>query len=394
MPTLLNYDRTVTGRCRVTGPTGQVTSYTPTALRNRELKIGTGPRRKPKAPDETSYDREVVIWRVPNGSGSTTPNSGGKGFEMSGTFPFTATTFSQSFLWPTLTLDSNLVDDAGVKAMAKLNHRDLDLGTAWKERSKTADLIRGVATTAAEALRDIKRRDGRGLLNTLGLDHDGARGRGVVDAYLAYQYGMKPLLNDVKGATQALARLPPDRWRVEVTGASARDYFGSGIANATSYPVFFSRESRQSCRAKISAVQNPINREQDLQWALGLDNPLGTAWEITPFSFVADWMIPIGDWLEALNAFKYYSGYRCTYSQFLKEEVKWRGASVNQFGSQWSTSGNGYGSSLKIRRTVTSIPYLGLPIRDPRSVRNMANALSLLASRSANSAELPRFLRY
>jgi hypothetical protein len=35
---------------------------------------------------------------------------------------------------------------------------------------------------------------------------------------------------------------------------------------------------------------------------LGLLNPLSFAWEITPWSFVVDWLIPIGPVLSALTA--------------------------------------------------------------------------------------------
>lgn len=34
----------------------------------------------------------------------------------------------------------------------------------------------------------------------------------------------------------------------------------------------------------------------------GLNNPLAIAWEVTPFSFVADWVINIGDRLDRVGA--------------------------------------------------------------------------------------------
>jgi hypothetical protein len=32
---------------------------------------------------------------------------------------------------------------------------------------------------------------------------------------------------------------------------------------------------------------------------VGLEDPLSTAWELVPYSFVADWFLPIGDYLSA-----------------------------------------------------------------------------------------------
>ena len=34
----------------------------------------------------------------------------------------------------------------------------------------------------------------------------------------------------------------------------------------------------------------------------GFSNPLSVAWEIVPWSFVIDWMIPVGDYLNGLDA--------------------------------------------------------------------------------------------
>jgi hypothetical protein len=35
---------------------------------------------------------------------------------------------------------------------------------------------------------------------------------------------------------------------------------------------------------------------------LGLTNPLAIAWELVPFSFVLDWLVPVGTWLQSLDA--------------------------------------------------------------------------------------------
>jgi hypothetical protein len=36
---------------------------------------------------------------------------------------------------------------------------------------------------------------------------------------------------------------------------------------------------------------------------LGLNNPVGIAWELIPFSFVVDWFVPVGKWLTANDPF-------------------------------------------------------------------------------------------
>lgn len=36
---------------------------------------------------------------------------------------------------------------------------------------------------------------------------------------------------------------------------------------------------------------------------LGVTNPLLLAWELVPYSFIADWFIPVGDYLQSLDRF-------------------------------------------------------------------------------------------
>jgi hypothetical protein len=391
-----NRDRKIT----VTMKIGSSSTNYANALSGSErgYKSGTLRRRKPANPDQTAYERRVENVVFPVGTGVYTQSDGVQRI-VSPVISGNSTMTTQSFI-SNLAMDftGNILDLANLKALKKFNQKDLDSGTAWKERGKTVDLVRGVAQTAAEALRDIARRDGRGLLNTLGLDHQGARGRGVVDASLAYWYGLRPMLHDVHGATTALARLPSDLWQLSAKGTMA-DEREKEITVFSTYPttipVLAQTVNRESSRVVIKGIQVPLTREQDRLWSLGLDDPASTAWELTPYSFVADWMIPIGDWLQALNSVKYYSGWETCATQYISETCKWSNGSSTMFGAKQSSSCRGHAQRLRVKRTIMgTVPLIGLPVKDPRSVTHMAQALSLLASRSANSADLPRFIRY
>lgn len=364
--------------------------------RNALLRVGTGSRRMPNPIDETSYTREQLNILAPSGNGSWKTTT--QYYNWIGHLPkFNTTNLNGALQNPSGDYDNNIGDVARLQALSQFNQRDLDLGTAWKERGKTANLIRGVATTGVEALNDIRKKDGRGLLNTLGLDHSYARARGVVDASLAYHYGMKPLLQDVAGAVQALSRLPPQQWRILAKGAYANESKQSRqVGLGSFFPYQSESRLRLSNRTKISAVQRPLTREQDRLWSLGLDNPLGTAWELTPYSFVVDWLMPIGDWLSALNSIKYYDGWQTVSTDFVEETMvatSSKGVVAGSIFCDTTISGGLYKMKKIRRRVLSSIPLVGLPIKDPVSVDHMAKALSLLASRSANGG-LPPIIRY
>lgn len=397
MAILDNYSRFSQG-IRINAITGKRASVT--SGQDSLYREGTGRRKKPSYDDQTSYTRKSQKWSSFQGWYEDRYRSTDSLYQRYEGFTGIAipgSVASAGLRSPTQSFDSNIRDLANLKALKKFNQKDMDLGTAWKERGKTMNLVAGVAHTGVEALNAIRRRDGRGLLDVLGLDHHGARGRGVVDANLAYHYGMKPLLQDVAGAVQALTRLDPDQWAIWNRGSES----SSGTIHvdhvSSTHPVTMTTEWQESCRVQITATPRPLSREDDLRWALGLDDPLSTGWEITPYSFVADWLIPVGDWLAALNSIKYYTGWTTISSQRLREEMKVTGGPRYNIDSTFyrTASGQAHGVMFHLKRTVLSgIPLAGLPIRNPVSYDHMAKALSLLASKTAYSGDLPPMIRY
>ena len=65
--------------------------------------------------------------------------------------------------------------------------------------------------------------------------------------------------------------------------------------------------------------------------SLGLINPLLVAWELTTLSFVFDWFIPVGTFLEALTSsvgIDYSHGYLTSFS---RADFRLRGASMSNY---------------------------------------------------------------
>ena len=396
MPVLDDYSRTGFGGGKYVNESGKGTYSEPNQVQSL-YRSGTGRRPKPKTPDETAYERKTYQLVSPRGTGSWTANS--QFYKWEGDLPkFNTSNLPGALQAPSGQYDSNLFDIANLKALRSFNHKDLDLGTAWHERGKTADLVRGIAQTGVEALNAIRKRNGRELLNVLGLDHAEARGRGYVDLYLAYQYGIKPGLLDVQGAVQALSRMKPDQWQIAAKGTHADESVKTGQNGLGSfYPYQYESRLRKSARVVIKATQRPLSREDDLRWALGLDDPASTLWEITPFSFMVDWLLPIGDWLQALNSAKYYTGWQTVGTDFIEETMSASGSSGTVSGfikCQTSVSKGVYKLKNVRRRVLNGLPLFGLPIKDPKSVDHMAKTLSLLATTMANHGEMTPTIRY
>lgn len=125
---------------------------------------------------------------------------------------------------------------------------------------------------------------------------------------LEFRYGVQPLLEDAQAAARALAfsfgygPKPRLKYRVsksrymEKTFTASPWTLNSGLGSASSRNALWHGK-------RITAIfDNPV----DLQGGdyLG-QTPMGFVeglWEATPWSFVADWFVPIGQYLEALGA--------------------------------------------------------------------------------------------
>lgn len=118
-------------------------------------------------------------------------------------------------------------------------------------------------------------------------------------AVLAVQYGWRPLLADVHDSMGGLAavlnkpRTTKVRTRVQVGGSRLVQQ------DAIYRQVYY---TKKNITLFLQEENNPANGSHINQ--LNLDDPLAAAWELTPWSFVADWFIPIGSFLASRSARK------------------------------------------------------------------------------------------
>lgn len=190
------------------------------------------------------------------------------------------------------------------KLREKIVGSDFDMSVFLGESREALMLIRNSAVRIAGALRSFRRGDLISAATQLGV-RPPARGsrahqlqlekdawRNASERWLELQYGWLPLLKDAKGGAEALAqqlnsplvqtyrvrRTKPIDVDVNVGIRSANDWFWHGF-------------TRVQIIAKL--------KEADVVSLNGLTDPSSVAWELLPWSFVADWFIPIGNYLAA-----------------------------------------------------------------------------------------------
>lgn len=114
----------------------------------------------------------------------------------------------------------------------------------------------------------------------------------IADMWLALKYAWQPLLQDIFELGKALDNNFKDVREVTfVARATATSTSSNGIGN---YPTFWERSAKREYRV---IVKENISVAR----SLGLQNPASVIWEVVPYSFVVDWFIPIGSYLDDLG---------------------------------------------------------------------------------------------
>lgn len=323
---------------------------------------------------ETSHFNDGKVKNTKYHSGALDPSK-----TQGSYFPGTYNGFNRVYQLPSF--PSHLLDTALIRARMAMKRTDVNVGVAFAERALTARLVGDTAASIARSIRFLRRGQFIRAANAVGLSKDAVHAKSVSANILAVQYGWSPLLQDIDGACSALAKLESRDWRItgkgaakEIIRSSYRDESGEFFAGDASglFGVF----------VRIDAI--PEQGILQSYSALGLTNPALIAWELVPFSFVVDWMLPVGSWLESLDAMLGYNEPFCSISMLKKCEWKLKGLSGRTSSRSSRTDvQSSWSASRKIvtlsRDASKSVPLPSRPrLKDPRSMAHMLNGLSLL----------------
>jgi len=213
------------------------------------------------------------------------------------------------------------------------------------------------------------------------------RERAAMKGWLELQYGWMPLMKDIQSAMKEASRKEP-RYFVEAVVSDR--YKGTSLGPTfTASPVDgclqkIKQSTEWYASGKLKFEWRPSNPALRTLSEFGLLNPAVVAWELIPFSFVVDWFLPIGDFLNTLDATFGVEFVGGLYIETIKvtnthEAVVTPGdPSRDQVFSKGIISDR---YSKKERTVLTSFPSPRLPsFKNPVSTMHCANALALLAT--------------
>jgi hypothetical protein len=125
----------------------------------------------------------------------------------------------------------------------------------------------------------------------------------TLNQWLQYRYGFRQLYYDVDSAAKAINRKNKKsrtRFTRSKTFTSSgddtytRSHFGQWDANINCYRVI-------TYQLSAGVLVDPFQDSVGFNRAFGLDQIFSAGWELTKFSFVADWFLNIGDKIAAFS---------------------------------------------------------------------------------------------
>lgn len=311
-------------------------------------------------------------------------------------------------LWDTKSV-SHLSDAAITSCLKQLKRERVNLGVAFGERKQVVRMFQGTTRTINKQVENyVNKRpaDWRKAKRTLPfsvgrlvpggslLSRVQEMRKRLPNSYLELTYGWTPLLNDLYGTCQALAEqdVRGNRYHASVRSFSAE-------TDREVQEISYSHFSPKCGYDLISTVHRRVNVRLDYELdnillqqfsSLGLTNPVAILWELVPYSFVLDWLLPLGGWLSVMDAslgWKFKGG-----SQSVKRTKYGSGGPfriIQHSGIFDPTHKVTFARSIadakleqeQFERTVfTSSPLPTVPrFRNPFSPRRTANALALLS---------------
>jgi hypothetical protein len=297
------------------------------------------------------------------------------------------------------TIISNLINRANAEIMVKARRQKISLGESLVDIDKTIMMVANTSIRLYYASHHLERGDFKKAFQALGITHlRDRRGRVFERAttleskWLALRYGWLPLVYDIHDGVQFVNQKLSDNKPQFVVSRQVKEWlpFFGHLWNLNNDPwvgINIGYTSQVSINLKYRLqVKDAV---LTFLTSVGLENPLYVAWQVLPYSFVLDWLLPVSDWLSAMTAplgLDFQDGYRSIHVAHrsdwtIKGYSNTGGAGVTEHGRLGTIE-----STLKFveltREKITSFPTVQLYTRIPGlQPTRIADAISLIKER-------------
>lgn len=277
--------------------------------------------------------------------------------------------------------DTRLLD----KLASKVRQHDFHAGVFIGQTHEVASSVARTATAFLGIKRSLLRGDLQGALRFLsrsvsGSDLKAAKKkldtRDIAGTHLSLYYGWLPLLSDCQAAAEALEFVSKGP-RTSTVRVGRRHSIGVEMSQSpTNYTCPGTKVSKRQLEYVMTEVL-PLERN------LGLTDPASVAWELAPWSTVADWFVPIGTYLSNLAIIPHLKGEWREQTKTTNEVGGCR--VINQ--TYYAGGNSQYVETVFTRHTASSVPP-SVPLPGFRGFDQLYKS----STRVANAIALVRML--
>ncbi len=284
---------------------------------------------------------------------------------------------------------NNMRARAEVEALNKLSSFEVNYGVAMAEATKSVSLVTGNLKSLYRGLKSVKRGRFAEAARHLGVKEKPSKlsSKDVAGRWLELQYGWIPLMSDIYGACKdAESGLLKAGSHIHVTrniksrvSESSEESFHNLVPVRFKHTGVYGYKVRLDYRITDAWLANA--------GAGGILNPTEVLWELVPFSFVVDWAIPVGNWLNAMGAGAGLSFKGGSHTSYVRQQASrhayWKGDRYTRNPS----TGKYYGEinmsqkmeHFTMNRGVYHAPPFPTPYaKSPFSVAHGLNAVALM----------------
>lgn len=274
------------------------------------------------------------------------------------------------YLVPLISEAGSISNDLQNRLLKKIKSQNVNLAVTMAEYRSTAKTVGDLARSIARVLVQPKMRVGYRLARNLSRHTDlrwkdrvktlsNSREKDAVNAYLAYTYGLKPIMSDITGILELLSKKLENPDYVYKRVSERRTQHGSASSTYGTSSSVLTTGVKIACRYKVNTSVKTLAEA-------GITNPALAIYELVPYSFVFDWIFPVGDYLSQLDALTGVSDFQMI--EGLYEES-----------TQTTSSGYSLHTISKVRSApLNRTPSFVLSYSPSSSVMNLANGIMLL----------------
>lgn len=297
------------------------------------------------------------------------------------TFP---STYRTNWLWDVIRAEDKF--NHFLNFNSKLADQKVDVLTTLAEAKSTVQMVANAAEDLFKFYRAVRKADVKSvkkLLKKRQIKRAVSRkwkNKTAENRWLELQYGWSPLVGDIATALREVLckSTKPPAPIIKVVQSTLLDSNKYNTRERDINVDKFFGIYKTACYYTV----NSTGMRAAAQWNLG-NNPLLTAWELVPYSFVVDWFIPIGNFLSQFSAshgLQFVSGTSVTYIKYSANRSYYHNRSAYPNGARFENLISQ--EYFSVRREVHSSSPIGFPVfENGLGVKRALNALALITQR-------------